>query len=872
MSKTILVIEDDRAVAQMLRDVLEDKGHRVLVETDGEWGLRTFEHKPVDLVVLDVLVPKLVGFDLVDRLRKSEKGRHVGIIVLSGVYRASVHRAKMIEKYGIVDYFDKPVDLDRFLHAVREVFRQSQVTGDIKPPPLLTIPPDVRAIDESEALVGAAAEQPRLPSTRGSIENIPFARLLGDFYAARASGALMLRRSAMKKIVYLKEGIPVYVKSNLVSECLGRVMVRDRLISEKECEQSVERLKREKRKQGQILIEMGAISQHNLDYGLERQMEIKLHDLFSWLEGKYLFTEAREHEGPEVALSMAPTEMIHDGVRRTMSADRVYRDLSRIESMLLAPSDDPTFRYQAIQLEPRAEKVLDAIDGSRTLREVLDLADFDRDDAAMLIYALTATGLVSSLSEAVRKYRTPALLRERTKAPPPIIQLDDADVVQLKTAEISIDDPALSAIAAARRKASEVAAAARRTAEETLKNETESADDILARSARDARVIASKIAVEEVVITPEAVKAETPKAAEMARAESEEAPATAEADWGEYLPESEEDVDSGAADHSAIEPARKPDVKAAIEPADEPALESAGESASEPASRPMDEPAIERVDEPAPPARAATSPAVQNRKPSQSHAPVDLPTIDIERERARVHAQLEQTHGRLQGRNYYERLGVRRHASRADIEKAFTRLSRDHHPDHILAGHASVKTRSLAEDIYLLIRRSYEALTHDAERAAYDRSLLDESDAPGIARAIAAEEAFRRGVAHTEQGDWDTALVEFQRAAEHNPAEGMYVTYLAWASFCSEPENPEVSARALQELDAAIDRNPRLEDAHVFRGLIQEKAGLRDEAIGSLRDAIGVNADCVRALRALRTLAPPPEKKTGFLARLGVGD
>jgi len=43
VTKTVLVIEDDQSVAQLLRDTLTGAGHRVLVESDGEWGLRTFE-------------------------------------------------------------------------------------------------------------------------------------------------------------------------------------------------------------------------------------------------------------------------------------------------------------------------------------------------------------------------------------------------------------------------------------------------------------------------------------------------------------------------------------------------------------------------------------------------------------------------------------------------------------------------------------------------------------------------------------------------------------------------------------------------------------------------------------------------------------
>src|SRR5687767_8858215 len=103
MTKTILVVEDDKSVARMLQDVLESEGFTVLSERDGEWGLRAFQEKPVDLLVVDVLVPKIKGFDLIARLRETDKGKSIPIIVISGVYRAAMHRERIIAKHKIIE-------------------------------------------------------------------------------------------------------------------------------------------------------------------------------------------------------------------------------------------------------------------------------------------------------------------------------------------------------------------------------------------------------------------------------------------------------------------------------------------------------------------------------------------------------------------------------------------------------------------------------------------------------------------------------------------------------------------------------------------------------------------------------------------------
>ncbi|MCC7382472.1 MAG: response regulator [Deltaproteobacteria bacterium] len=424
MAWTILVVEDDKSVARFLGDVLEREGYKVLFESDGEWALRTAQSKPVDLMLLDVLLPKLVGFDVVDRLRQTEKGKTLPVVMISGVYRAAAHKDALMQKLGIIDYLDKPVDLDRLLDAVRRGLGQPAAQSVRRAPGLTSIAPDVRAIDEADPM----AKLPGLPIPRlGEVSDVPFARLVGQLYAARANGALMLRRGQVKKIVYFRYGIPVFVKSNLISECLGQVMVRERLLSESQCEISVEKLKKERRKQGVILVELGFISPHNLAFALERQLELKLLDLFSWLDGKYLFSEKDDYEGPTVALALSPAELVYEGVRRTMSTERVKKELEKVADRAVLAANDPTLRYQALELDPGAGPLLALIDGRRRLRGLLEHPAGSTAEAVVLLYALACTSLLKLRD-------VPA--RERSEE---VIAVGDADVEALRTGELPTD-------------------------------------------------------------------------------------------------------------------------------------------------------------------------------------------------------------------------------------------------------------------------------------------------------------------------------------------------------------------------------------------------------------------------------------------------
>ena len=73
--KTILLIEDDTFLVKMYKSKFENEGFIALVAIDGEEGLKLALSENIDILVLDLMLPKLSGHDLLTRLRKDEKGK-----------------------------------------------------------------------------------------------------------------------------------------------------------------------------------------------------------------------------------------------------------------------------------------------------------------------------------------------------------------------------------------------------------------------------------------------------------------------------------------------------------------------------------------------------------------------------------------------------------------------------------------------------------------------------------------------------------------------------------------------------------------------------------------------------------------------------
>lgn len=118
--QTILVVEDDPSIALGLRINLEKEGYVVVTAEDGERGLALARDEGPDLIVLDVMLPKLNGLEVLDTLRR--EGRMMPIIVLSA-RSAEMDKVTGLE-LGAEDYVAKPFSLAELLARVRAALRR----------------------------------------------------------------------------------------------------------------------------------------------------------------------------------------------------------------------------------------------------------------------------------------------------------------------------------------------------------------------------------------------------------------------------------------------------------------------------------------------------------------------------------------------------------------------------------------------------------------------------------------------------------------------------------------------------------------------------------------------------------------------------
>src|SRR5205085_7666221 len=117
-TKTILVVDDDMELSDGLRVVLEKQGHRVIQARDGQQGKQQIYQQRPDLVILDMMMPRMGGYPVLEHFRGKTDAPPIIMITAN---EGSRHKA-YAEYLGVIAYIRKPFALERLLEAVNKAF------------------------------------------------------------------------------------------------------------------------------------------------------------------------------------------------------------------------------------------------------------------------------------------------------------------------------------------------------------------------------------------------------------------------------------------------------------------------------------------------------------------------------------------------------------------------------------------------------------------------------------------------------------------------------------------------------------------------------------------------------------------------------
>ncbi len=121
--KKIMVVDNEPDIVDLTRTVLELGGYQVVTAYSGEECLRQLEKETVDLVLLDIMMPGMSGWDVFNRINK--KSKQIKVAFMS-VLEISDKRKQVLLDEGLADYIMKPFDKETLLNRVDKILTEKE--------------------------------------------------------------------------------------------------------------------------------------------------------------------------------------------------------------------------------------------------------------------------------------------------------------------------------------------------------------------------------------------------------------------------------------------------------------------------------------------------------------------------------------------------------------------------------------------------------------------------------------------------------------------------------------------------------------------------------------------------------------------------
>ncbi len=441
----VLVVDDSPTILKVVSAILDRHGYTVVSARD---GLEALEHMrggaPFDLVLLDFVMPRMNGYQFCRELRADPELAQVPVVLMSA--RTAVIGEKFVEQTGAADALSKPFDARALVAVVGGVLSKGKLGDTMRkklpePDEMIdeseldsvesAVPPSrhVRAISRFATEVAAAVaphlrglraadlQQPQqvedavlaglsddatlaqlartlddleLPNAsnailRGDIEQLPLVEVLQLFQLRRQNGVLKVTSGKKAVAMALREG---HVDMVFARGCgdefrLGRYLTRLGLVTREKMEAEVDACAG-KMVIGQWLATNQLVDPAALDQALALQTAELTYETIRWNKGRFtLLDEPFWPEAEQAKLGLGLAELVLEGFRR-VDEWRLMADTIDFDAVLVI--DQVALDAVARKIGPTERRVLDAIDGARTVSEITGATDLASFDVLKILY------------------------------------------------------------------------------------------------------------------------------------------------------------------------------------------------------------------------------------------------------------------------------------------------------------------------------------------------------------------------------------------------------------------------------------------------------------------------------------------------------
>ncbi|MCP4680089.1 MAG: response regulator [Deltaproteobacteria bacterium] len=350
----ILVVEDNDDVRDIVTTYLRRNGYAVSEASDGQTAVDAFSSINPNLVLLDVLLPKVDGIEVLKQLRQSDTGKRIPVVMMSAVLQTRDLKSETA-RLNVSSFLQKPFQMRSLMEHVEAALNISQKVSSRNAAPA------------AQSLQSGWKAEKRLQMSRkpivspGRIEELPVPEILHAIFIESYTGRLQICSGATEKRIFFQNGLPVYAESSIPEETLGSHLARNGRLTQEQHAMALDEMTSSGRHFGEVLLKLELLGPHELFTELEAHLTEKVISTFAWHEGTYHFEEGDSWKDDVIVARMKPGRILIDGVQHFWTPGSVQKRLRITDLSRTFPLDASPYSEEQLGLSTQETRILQMV-------------------------------------------------------------------------------------------------------------------------------------------------------------------------------------------------------------------------------------------------------------------------------------------------------------------------------------------------------------------------------------------------------------------------------------------------------------------------------------------------------------------------------
>lgn len=208
------------------------------------------------------------------------------------------------------------------------------------------------------------------PTYSGDLGKNTFFKVFHRFHVTRSTGLLVVQRDDKRKDIFLEQGQPIFVASNVRAERLGELLVARGLLHREDLAVALDSMHSSRNRLGHTLIRLGLIDAEGLYRELRAQQVTRLVDLCDWESGRYQFFGGQRYRGDRIDLRLDVSDLVINAARG-LDLSRLEQRLANLMHAIPERTQGQIAGLDKLRFTPLESRAVDAIDGRSTLNQIV---------------------------------------------------------------------------------------------------------------------------------------------------------------------------------------------------------------------------------------------------------------------------------------------------------------------------------------------------------------------------------------------------------------------------------------------------------------------------------------------------------------------